>query len=74
MSFWFTPLSPGRSRITLHLITANPELAPLPFKLLVRAAKACVSVPGRGQATPIRAACASVAACWGGRQLWQREP
>ncbi|KAL4438217.1 hypothetical protein ABPG77_010578 [Micractinium sp. CCAP 211/92] len=34
MSFWFTPLSPGRSRITLHLITANPELAPLPFKLL----------------------------------------
>lgn len=36
MSFWLTPLAPGRSRITLHLASANPELVPLPFRLLVR--------------------------------------
>lgn len=46
MSFWFTPLAPGRSRITLHLATANPELVPAPFKLLVRAGRA--RVPGLG--------------------------
>lgn len=34
MSFWLTPLAPGRSRITLHLASANPELVPLPFRLL----------------------------------------
>ncbi|KAL4448455.1 hypothetical protein ABPG75_005674 [Micractinium tetrahymenae] len=36
MSFWLTPLAPGRSRITLHMATATPERTPLPIRLLAR--------------------------------------